>query len=155
MTILTGSNVGEPRAASAPRALWAGLRRLQKMPHPLWSKDESEREKAKDEWRREIPSIIEDLFDEVREALGDEQARSLFKQAVKRDRHRPQNRGFKMLALDHYDALERRGDIPSHQLVKHTAAILSRYFPMKLEESIASEIRRFLRERSGRKNGQN
>jgi hypothetical protein len=104
----------------SPRALWARLRRLEKLPHPLMHPDENERTKTKAEWLREIPSIIGDLFYEVRFVLGDEQAREFFKAAAKRERKRPKNRTFDNIARDIYVAAEKNG-VPKENLISWVA----------------------------------
>ncbi len=102
-----------------------------------------------------MPSIIDDLFYEVRMALGDKEARSLFEDVLKLPPYyRIETRLFKAMALDLYDCIEAIGEVPKHNIAARVAVIMKQRsrFVHKGEASIARLVRGFVRERE-RKNG--
>jgi hypothetical protein len=93
MTILSAlSAERRPQPAVRKPPLWERLRILQRMPHPLTAADPHERDRSGEEWKRQAPEILDDLFIIMGECLIGIDVRELFQTTAQRVYPRANNR---------------------------------------------------------------
>jgi hypothetical protein len=151
MTIL-GSLSGRRNKKQTPPSsqepsLLERLRILQHMPTPA---DEAGRDLVRDEWRRQMPEILDELFWRSRFWLGEEEARLLFEGSIKRPAHRREDRTSKRILLDIIEAMQKNG-VPEHKIPSKLAGLVAEHEPFKHKqpESIVRQIRGLIRPKNG------